>query len=85
MSKEIEISGSKLKNIFPAMEFLTASNRKGLGDDVKLFDIAGFGIAFRAQDLVKDLATVTLDVKDLSQIVGLINSHYNLELELQAS
>ena len=54
-------------------------------NDVKLFDITGFGIAFRAQDLVKDLATVTLDVKDLSQIVGLINSHYNLELELQAS
>ena len=49
-------------------------------NDVKLFDITGFGIAFRAQDLVKDLATVTLDEKDLSKIVGLINSHYNLEL-----
>ena len=49
------------------------------------FDITGFGIAFRAQDLVKDLATVTLDEKDLSKIVGLINSHYNLKLELQAS
>ena len=36
--REIEILGSKLKNIFPAMEFLTASNRKGLGDSVKLFD-----------------------------------------------
>ena len=54
-------------------------------NDVKLFDISGFGIAFRAQDLVKDLATVTLDEKDLSKIVGLINTHYNLELELQAS
>ena len=54
-------------------------------NDIKLFDITGFGIAFRAQDLVKDLATVTLDEKDLSKIVGLINSHYNLELELQAS
>ena len=54
-------------------------------NDVKLFDISGFGIAFRAQDLVKDLATVTLDEKDLSKIVGLINSHYNLELELQTS
>ena len=54
-------------------------------NDVKLFDIAGFGIAFRAQDLVKDLSTVTLDEKDLSKIVSLINSHYNLELELQAS
>ena len=54
-------------------------------NDVKLFDITGFGIAFRAQDMVKDLATVTLDEKDLSKIVGLINSHYNLKLELQAS
>ena len=54
-------------------------------NDVKLFDISGFGIAFRAQDLVKDLSTVTLDEKDLSKIVGLINTHYNLKLELQAS
>ena len=54
-------------------------------NDVKLFDISGFGIAFRAQDLVKDLATVTLDENDLSKIVGLINSHYGLKLELQAS
>jgi len=52
-------------------------------NDVKLFDITGFGIAFRAQDLVKDLATVTLDEKDLSKIVGLINTHYNIKLELQ--
>jgi len=52
-------------------------------NDVKLFDITGFGIAFRAQDLVKDLATVTLEEKDLSKIVGLINTHYNLKLELQ--
>ena len=37
-SREIEVPGSNLKNIFPAMEFLTASNRKGLGDKVELFD-----------------------------------------------
>jgi glutamate synthase (NADPH/NADH) small chain len=36
--REIEIPGSNLENIFPAMEFLTASNRKGLGDEVELFD-----------------------------------------------
>jgi len=54
-------------------------------NDVKLFEISGLGIAFRAQDLVKDLATVTLDEKDLSKIVGLVNNHYNLKLELQAS
>ena len=54
-------------------------------NDVKLFEISGLGIAFRAQDLVKELATVTLDEKDLSKIVGLINNHYNLKLELRAA
>ena len=37
-AREIEIPGNNLGNIFPAMEFLTASNRKGLGDKVELFD-----------------------------------------------
>ena len=37
-AREIEIPGQKLKNIFPAMEFLTASNKKGLGDKVENFD-----------------------------------------------
>ena len=37
-AREIELPGSNLGNIFPAMEFLTASNKKGLGDKVKLFD-----------------------------------------------
>ena len=37
-AREINIPGHDLKNIFPAMDFLTASNRKGLGDKVKLFD-----------------------------------------------
>jgi len=36
--REIDLPGFNLKNIFPAMEFLTASNRKGLGDSVKNFD-----------------------------------------------
>ncbi len=36
--REINLPGSDLKNIFPAMEFLTASNRKGLGDRVENFD-----------------------------------------------
>jgi len=36
--KEINLPGNDLENIFPAMEFLTASNRKGLGDKVELFD-----------------------------------------------
>ena len=37
-AREIEIPGHNLKNIFPAMQFLTASNKKGLGDKVELFD-----------------------------------------------
>ena len=37
-AREINIPGKDLHNIFPAMDFLTASNRKGLGDKVKLFD-----------------------------------------------
>jgi len=36
--REVNLPGSDLKNIFPAMEFLTASNRKGLGDSVKEFE-----------------------------------------------
>ncbi len=50
-------------------------------NDIKLFDICGLGIAYRAQDLVKDLATVTLDDKNLAKIIDLINQHYNLKLE----
>ena len=51
-------------------------------NDIKLFDICGLGIAYRAQDIVKDLATKTLEEKDLSKIIPMINSHYNLQLEL---
>ena len=36
--REVNLPGHNLKNIFPAMDFLTASNRKGLGDKVKDFD-----------------------------------------------
>lgn len=52
-------------------------------NDIKLFDICGLGVAFRAQDIVKDLATVTLEEKDLSKLIGIINNHYGLEIELQ--
>ena len=37
-AREIEVPGSNLQNIFTAMKFLTASNKKGLGDKVELFD-----------------------------------------------
>jgi len=36
--REVNLPGKDLKNIFPAMEFLTASNRKGLGDKVEKFE-----------------------------------------------
>ena len=48
--------------------------------DIKLFDISNLGIAYRAQDLVKDLATVSLEEKDLTKIIPIINEHYSLEL-----
>jgi len=50
-------------------------------NDVKLFEICGLNIAYRAQDLVKDLATTILEEKDLSKILDIINKHYKLELE----
>ncbi len=37
-AREVNIPGNDLSNIFPAMEFLTASNKKGLGDKVAIFD-----------------------------------------------
>jgi len=37
-SREVDLPGNDLNNIFSAMEFLTASNKKGLGDKVELFD-----------------------------------------------
>ena len=36
--REVNLPGHNLKNVFPAMKFLTASNKKGLGDEVKDFD-----------------------------------------------
>ena len=37
-AREVNLPGNDLSNIFPPMEFLTASNKKGLGDKVELFD-----------------------------------------------
>tara|TARA_B100000287_G_scaffold328286_1_gene312791 strand:- start:32 stop:1471 length:1440 start_codon:yes stop_codon:yes gene_type:complete len=37
-AQEIQAPGNDLENIFSAMEFLTASNKKGLGDKVSMFD-----------------------------------------------
>ncbi|MGC1425469.1 MAG: phosphoserine phosphatase SerB [Nitrosotalea sp.] len=52
-------------------------------NDIKLFNICGLGVAFRAQDMVKELATVTLEEKDLSKLIDLINKHYGLKIPLQ--
>jgi len=37
-AREIELPGNDLGNVFPAMDFLIASNKKGLGDKVESFD-----------------------------------------------
>ncbi|MBP0446262.1 NAD(P)-dependent oxidoreductase [Roseomonas sp. SSH11] len=37
-ARDIEVPGSHLEGVVPAMDFLTASNRKGLGDSVPEFD-----------------------------------------------
>jgi len=50
-------------------------------NDLALFNICGLGIAFRAQDKVKDVANAILEEKDLSKILDIINKHYNLALE----
>lgn len=44
-------------------------------NDLKLFGISGMGIAFRAQDVVKDRATAVLDEKNLIRIIPLIDEH----------
>jgi len=47
-------------------------------NDVKLFDICGLGIAYRAQDIVKDLATATLETKNLAGILDIVQEHYEI-------
>ncbi|HXV66967.1 MAG TPA: phosphoserine phosphatase SerB [Nitrosopumilaceae archaeon] len=73
-SAKIKIAewGEKKENIVVAVDG---------ANDIKLFDICGLGIAYRAQDLVKDLATVTLEEKNLAKIIDIINNHYHLKLE----
>jgi len=52
-------------------------------NDVTLFDICGLGVAFRAQDIVKDRATAVIEEKNLTHLIDLINKHYNLNLQQQ--
>ena len=51
-------------------------------NDLALFDICGLGVAFRAQDLVKEKANITIDEKNLTNLIPVINKHYSLKLEL---
>lgn len=52
-------------------------------NDMTLFEICGLGVAFRAQDVVKEKADVTIEEKDLRRLIEVINKHYNLNLPLQ--
>jgi phosphoserine phosphatase len=52
-------------------------------NDMTLFDICGLGVAFRAQDVVKEKADVTIEEKNLTNLIDVINKHYNLRLQLQ--
>jgi len=52
-------------------------------NDMTLFDICGLGVAFRAQDIVKEKANVTIEEKNLTHLIDMINKHYDLKLQLQ--
>lgn len=52
-------------------------------NDLTLFDICGLGVAFRAQDVVKEKADVIIEDKNLTHLIELINKHYGLKLQLQ--
>ena len=54
-------------------------------NDIRLFDISNLGIAYRAQNLVKDLATVSLEEKNLTKIIPIINEHYSMQLPIPVS
>ncbi len=53
-------------------------------NDVKLFDVCGLGIAFRAQDVVKELADFVLEKKDLAGILPVIAGRYGVPLKAAA-
>lgn len=52
-------------------------------NDLTLFDICGLGIAFRAQDVVKEKANVIIEEKNLANLIDIINKHYKMNPELQ--
>jgi phosphoserine phosphatase len=52
-------------------------------NDITLFDICGVGVAFRAQDIVKEKADVIIEDKNLAHLIEIINKHYGLKMQLQ--
>lgn len=47
-------------------------------NDLALLEMCGLGIAYRAQDRVKELADAVLEEKDLAGILPLISAHYGI-------
>ena len=86
LQKELDLDSDKAKSAMLEIKEW-GENKEDIvvvvdgANDITLFDICGLGIAFRAQDKVKDLANVILEEKDLSGILGIINKHFNLTLE----
>ncbi|WOV92570.1 MAG: phosphoserine phosphatase SerB [Candidatus Nitrosoabyssus spongiisocia] len=49
-------------------------------NDIKLFDLCGLSIAFRAQEIIQNKANYEINETDLARILPIINKHYNLNL-----
>lgn len=75
---DISVDSDKSKSIWPKI-VEWGQERQDIvaiadgANDLKLFDIAGTSIAFRAQDVVKDKATAILEEKDLSLAIPMID------------
>ena len=50
-------------------------------NDVKLFDICGLGIAYRAQDNVRALADAMISEKNLMHVITVIEDHYGISFD----
>ncbi|SHI83540.1 glutamate synthase (NADPH/NADH) small chain [Roseomonas rosea] len=96
-ARDIEVPGSHLGGVVPAMDFLTASNRKGLGDSVPEFDsgalnargkrVVVIGGGDTAMDCIRtsirqDAASVTcLYRRDKANMPGSMREVHNAEEE----
>ena len=50
-------------------------------NDIKLFEICGLGIAYRAQNNVKKLADAIIEEKNLMRVADIIEDHYGLSFD----